>query len=316
MRYYSLELTPRGASTPSRVWTSYPGGVYDPQALEIEFDMPIMPATDSTAVTITLSGISLKDLTQVQQFAGMTLTLKGGMKAGFPLINPAQAGILVQGEVFQSFGNWEGTEMTLDFVVYPSIYTIENPGNMVLNWKSGQALGDALRQTLETAYPNTPLSINTSSDLVNSFDSPHYCATIEQLADFVRQYSTTNFNNPVTMAFQQGGITVNDATYTPKTVQLDFFDLIGQPTWIEVKKMVMKLVLRGDLTIGSIITMPKGLQNAPGIVTTTSDSLPSSEKYKSSFQGPFTVTALRHIGVFRSSDAGSWATIVQAIANG
>ena len=40
MRYYDLSLTKTGATTPYLRWTSHPKGVYDPGALNIEFDMP------------------------------------------------------------------------------------------------------------------------------------------------------------------------------------------------------------------------------------------------------------------------------------
>jgi hypothetical protein len=315
MRYYDLTITDTTSTTPYRQWTSYPNGQYDPQALDIEFDMPIMPANQSTAVTITIYGIALQDLNEATQFTGKTLTIKGGMKGGLPLENPAQAGLLVQGQIFQSYGTWVGTDMTLNLVVFPALYTIQNPGNMVVNWKAGATLGDSLKQTLATAYPNTPLSINVSSDLVNSHDIQHYCATLDQLGEFINQFTTGKFKNPVTMAAQQGMITVSDTTYTPNTVQLDFTDLIGQPTWIDVKKIQVKTVLRSDITIGSIVRMPQGLQNAPGFVTTSAAAMPSQVKYKSTFEGNFVIYEVRHIGSFRSSDAGSWATIFNCLVH-
>jgi hypothetical protein len=91
--------------------------------------------------------------------------------------------------------------------------------------------------------------------------------------------------------------------------------MIGQPTWIEPKLIQMKTVMRADLQIGSIITMPQGVQNAPGFVQTTNNSLPSSIKYQSAFQNNFQVREVRHIGNFRSSDAADWCTIFNCLAN-
>lgn len=315
MRYYDITVSDEETGKVYRQWTSYPNGQYDAQALDVEFDMPIMPANQSTAVTITIYGISLQDLNESTQFAKKTLTIKGGMKGGLPLENPAQSGLLMKGQIFQSFGNWVGTDMTLDLVVFPSLYTIENPGNMVVNWKAGTTLSDTLQQTLSVAFPNMPASININNDLVNNYDVVHYCSTLDQLGDFVNQFATGKFKNPVTMAAQQGMITVSDVTYTPKTVELDFNDLIGQPTWIDVQQIQVKTVLRSDITIGSIIRMPKGLKNAPGFITTNYQSLSAIEKYKSTFQNGFTVNSVRHIGSSRSSDAGAWATIFQAYQN-
>jgi hypothetical protein len=316
MRYYDITLTAAGATTPFREWTSHPNGVFDPGALEVEFDCQVTDyATAAQAFTVTIHGISLKDISQAQQFTGMQFSMKGGMQAGLPLANPKQAGLLVSGQVFQSFGNWEGTEMTLDLVVTPSAYTLDEPGNIVLNWASGQPLSQALQNTLSVAYPNVPLSINVSDQLVQSFVETHFCSTLQELAQCLQGVTNGYFlgadYDGVNITAQNGTIFVWDSSYTAPNIQLAFTDFVGQPTWIEPNVMIMKLVLRADLQLGTQITMPKGLQNAPGIVTTTQQSLPSSNNYQTAFQGAFQIIELRHIGSYRSPDGASWVTVAK-----
>lgn len=316
MRYYDLTLTAPGSTTPFRQWTSYPNGKYDSGALNIEFDMPVAPYhTPTGGGTVTVHGIALEDLSQAQQFAGMTLTLRAGMKAGFPLVNPSQAGLIVIGEVIQSFGNWEGTEQTLSLVIYPSKYTFDNLGNFSLNWPAGTPLSTALQQCLSTAYPNMPISMNISSSLVNSSDQPHVVGTLEELAGHIEQWTRDQFKNAVHITIQGGRILVYDDTYKPGAVQLNFTDFIGQPTWIDNFTMQIKTVLRADLEIGSIITMPKGLQNLPGFVGTSAPPNPANIKHQSIFQNSFQVNELRQVGNFRSSDAADWCTVFNCVAN-
>ena len=317
MRYYDLTITPEGSTTPFRRWTSHPNGVFDPGALNIGFDMPVLPyGTPAGGQSFSIEGISLEDLNQAQQFAGMTLKLSAGMKApGLPLINPSQAGEILTGYIFQSFGNWEGTEMTLDFVLYPSIYTDKNPGNFTLIWPQGEKLSDALLHCLQVPYPNIPISINISADYVNSYDIHHIGATLEDLASFVGDFTDKAFQNRVEIAIQRGKITAYDQTYTPNPVQLNFTDFVGQPTWIEPNIIQIKTVLRADLSLGDIVKMPEGLQNAPGVITTTGASLPSSIKYKSTFSNTFTITEVRQIGNFRSSDSANWVTVINCVTN-
>jgi hypothetical protein len=316
MRYYDLIITPDGSSTPFRRWTSYPNGSYDPCALNIEFDMPVLPYhTPSGGGTVTVHGIALEDLGQAQQFAGMTLTLRAGMKAGFPLANPAQAGLILTGSIIQSFGNWEGTEQSLDFVLNPSIHTFDNPGNFSLNWLQNQPLGDALKQTLSIVYPGMPISMNISPNLVNSFDQPHVVGTLEELAQQIEQWTRLVFQNPVKIAMQGGKIIVYDKTHSPGPIQMVFTDFIGQPTWIDNFIMQVKTVLRADLEVGSIITMPQGMRNGPGSVGTSPPPNPASIKNQSIFQNSFQVTELRQIGNSRSSDAADWCTVFSCVAN-
>ncbi|WP_231750642.1 hypothetical protein [Burkholderia seminalis] len=240
----------------------------------------------------------------------MTLELKAGMRTGLPLVHPAQAGMILKGLVYQCFGNWEGVNQTLDFVVLPGIYTSDNPGNFVLNWRAGTELSDALLQTLDVAYSNTPISINVSTNLVQNHDEIGVYDTLDQLAQVIGDISEGVFDNRVTIGVQAGKIIVYDTNYKPAPIQLAFTDFVGQPTWINVNTIQLKLVKRADLQMGSIVRMPEGLQNLPGFVTTTQTAYPSSIKYQTTFQNNFIVQELRQIGNFRAADATQWVTIV------
>lgn len=313
-RYYEMVITPKGSTTPFRTYTSHPNNIYDPAALNIEYDALVGPyGTPSGASTVTVYGIPLQDLTQAQQFAGMTLELKSGMRAGLPLVNPAQAGTILKGTIFQSFGNWEGVDQTLDFVVIPGIYTVDNPGNILLDWSAGMSLADALKQTFAIAYPGFAVSMNISGDLVQNHDEPHICGTLDQLAQIVGDITEGVFDNRVTIGIQAGQIIVYDGTYKPGPVQLNFNDFVGQPTWIGVNTIQTKMVARADLQMGAIVKMPQGLQNAPGYIKTNSGAYPSSIKYQTTFQNNFIISELRQIGNFRSSDAAQWSTIANCI---
>lgn len=328
MRFYEITLYPPGSTTAARTWTSFPGGQFDPGALNVEFDLTVAPyGTPIGGQSITIEGISIADLMQPQQFAprfvngalqpGMTLVLKGGMGKGLPLANPAQQGTLLKGQIWQAFGNWEGTEMTLDLVINPGGYDSKNPGNFVLNWQAGQPLGPALQNCLSVAYPGAPLTVNISDQLVQSHDDPHMCGTLEELAQHIQEVTNGQFLGPtypgVQITMQAGALSVFDSTWTPPTVQLNFSDLIGQPTWIDVNMLQIKLAMRGDLQIGTAVKMPTGLSGQAGQVLTSGNSLPSSMNYLTTFSGSFQIVEVRHIGNFRSGDGGAWVTVVNCV---
>lgn len=336
MRYYDLTLQQPGASKPLAHWTSYPNGPTgkpDPNALDIEFDIPVVgEAVPAGNHTLRIWGVPLQLLSDAYQFTGagapgdapempMNIVLKAGMGGGLPLENPKQIGVIAKGSVFQSFGNWVGTDMTLDLVINPTVYTFENPGNFMLNWRKGMELSDVLKQCLETAYngKNIPVTVNIANNIVANRDQLHFSATLEGLAQMVHDHTYDATNGPVSLVAQNGGIHALDASHNPKKVQLAFTDLIGQPTWIKPFTMQAKLVMRGDLQVGSIIEMPKGYPNAPGFATTTAAAFPSSPvspRYKPTFTQSFRIIEMDHIGVFRSTDAGEWATIVNAVQMG
>jgi hypothetical protein len=320
-RYYDMTVsTIATADAPSSMvkqWTSHPGGSFDPGAQNIEFDIIVTPySTPTGGQIIRIEGISLSDLQQAQEFTGLQFTLKAGMKSGLPLSNPLQANIITHGIIFQSFGNWEGTEMSLDFVVYPSSYNIDDPGNIVLNWSANTPLSTALNQCLSVAFPGVPLSINISPTLVLSHDEIGFYASLDGLAQTLDGITKAQ-GHQVFITLQNGSIQVFDDTYVPVPVQIQFVDLIGQPTWINPNIMQVKLIMRADIQVGGRIIMPQGMQSAPGLITTRAESLPSSLKYKTSFQGAFTIVELRQLGNFRSPDGASWSTVVNCqVLNG
>ncbi|MHB8914732.1 MAG: hypothetical protein ACYC4K_02845 [Thiobacillus sp.] len=297
--------TPRNARI-VKEWTTHPKGVYDPGAQNIMFDMLITPySTPTGGQTITIEGVSLNDLQNSVEFTGLQLQLSAGMKKGLPLANPAQSGFIAVGNIFQSFGNWEGTEMTLNFVVYPS--SLEN--NLFLFWEAGTSLASSLLDSLNTAFPLIKKNINISGNLVQSHNEYGAYASLDGFAQAVSGI-TAALGHEVYITFQNGVINVFDDTYQPPPIQLNFTDMIGQPTWIEPNIVQVKLVMRADISVGATVLMPVGMQSVPGQVMTIGNSLPSGLKYKSSFQGKFTVIEMRHIGNLRSSDGAQWSTIL------
>ncbi|HQT74087.1 MAG TPA: hypothetical protein PLX84_09105 [Acidiphilium sp.] len=336
MRYYDLTLTNPQTGAVVKHWTSHPNGQFDPGALNVMFD--IITSVGSIAVgaqSIIVEGISLADLGNAEQFGtvslpknkftpGCNISLKGGMKAGLPLANPAQAGPLTIGAVQQSFGNWVGTDMSLALVVVPTIYTHHTPGNFVLNWQKDEPLAAALQLTLQTVYPKAKITIKISPALVATRSDISFHGTFSQLARHVKSITEGTISATylgVEMAPVAGGFTVFDGTTTPATGSpqpvktLTFTDFIGQPTWIRPSHIQVKTVMRGDIHVGDLVKFPAGFENAPGFVQTTQASQPGYSRYKSIIQGQFFVAQVRHVGNFRDPDGGAWASIFNLVPN-
>lgn len=321
-RYYEVTVIDPADNLTIKKWTSEPlPGIFDPQAQNIDIDLLAYNyATPAGASTLSIEGVSIHDIGQAQMFTGMTVQVKGGMKKGLPLAKPAQSGVLLTGQVFQSFGNWEGTNMTLDFVFLASPYTFDQPGNFVLTCPKGTNLSGAIKQMLSVNFPTSNVVINLDPNRVYGYDLHHVAHTLEQASDFLREISKGQFGltDPgiqVTMT-GAGNFYVYDYTQPSNPFALDFNDFVGQPVWIAPYKIQMKLVLRADLSVGTLIKLPSNIKNLPGIVTTQPASLPSYNKYSSVFQGNFYITSLRHVGNFRSPAGENWVTILEAVFAG
>lgn len=306
MRYYNIVL---GGG---KQYTSFPNGATDPGALNIVLDAPVTGAANPiNSAYIQIWGISLQDISQASNLNNQTIQVYGGFQAGLPLANPAQAGLLVQGYVFQAFGNWIGTDMTLDIVINAGPGPKGQQVNLTHNWPKQMPMSTSVKNALSVAYPGIPVNVNISPNLVLNHDEPGFYRNITQFATYIKQVSKDIMNsstyNGVNIVFNNNTINVFDNTMpTSKTTAILYQDLIGQPTWIDAPNIQVKCAMRGDLSVGNMITLPQTLVN------NTQQAQSSLVNQSLSFQGSFQIQSLRHIGNFRQPDAASWVTVIDA----
>lgn len=324
MRYYDLSIIQPSATKPQfSISTKLKNGGNNPSPLQVNWDIPVAPYnTPVGGQAITVQGIGLfQDLSQTKQYAGGLLTLRGGMQQpGLPLANPNQAGIITVGYVFQVFANWAGTQMDLDFVVLPSPYSMDSPGQIEFSCDKGGDVVASIINTLKLAYPQYKVVSTVPSSIISIRDLDGFYHTLEQFSADIQRLTNSLSNGAsqvlvtiqkgVVQIYQVGGAQpVAGAIQADRSeVHLDFKDLIGQPTWIRPNVVQVKCVTRADMQVGTTVYMPVTLQNAPGNVQILATSLPSSEKYESAFKGKFSVLELRHTGNSRGLDQDAWIT--------
>ncbi len=303
-----------------KVYSSFVNGVFDPAALNVEIDIPIGAYASPLGYgTVMIEGIALKELSNASDFAGLVFTMYAGMSKGLPLANVAQQGLILSGLIYQSFGNWQGTEMSLNFVIAPSVYSYDNPGDLVLNWIANTPLVSALETCLSNAYKNTPIN---KPIMIDNYILPHdengIYHSLEQFASFIYN-KTTKINQDgtviqgVNISIQGGEINIFDSTTATTPVHILFTDLIGQPVWIATNQIQLKLVMRGDLNIGGTLILPAQIQNVPGLVLTSANAYPSQTKDVMNFNGLFKIIEMRHTGNYRSPQGDAWITTVSCL---
>lgn len=308
MRYYRIEID--GGTT---VFTSYLNGQNLRGALQVELDIPVAPmhSPDSAGAFVKIWGIPLSMISQSQDLNNKTIKVYGGFQKGLPLANPQQAGLLVQGYIFQAFGNWQGTDMSLDLVIVPGVPPPPNtpansPKNISLNWKKGQPATDAVKTALTTAYPGYKITTNLNGSLVAPEDQPGIYTAVTAFAEWLHGASRSVINQPnyhgARIMFDGNTITVSDQPNSTTPKQINFVDLIGQPTWIQAPSIAFKCAMRADIQVGDLVLMPKTL------ITNTQQAQSSLYNQKAAQQGTFMVTSVHHFGNFRQHDAYSWVT--------
>ena len=311
MRYYNIVITDPATSSVIKRWTSLSAtGAVIPGALNIEMDFPVYNFDASNgAAYLKVWGISIQDISQSFDFRGKTISVYAGMSKGLPLANKSQSGLILSGTINQSFGNWQGTNQSLDFYITQEFGSPDSPKNIVLTWKKGVPLDEVIKIALNIGFPDYLPKINISPNLVLGQDEVGYFQSIGQFSQYIKNISTNIINLPdyagVNISVKDKIFIVEDGTTQTTPKEIVFTDLIGQPTWINFGAIQFKAVMRADLHVNDYIKMPNGM------VTTTQQSY-SNLRNKSAFSGVFKISELRHVGNFRQQDANSWVTVVNA----
>lgn len=348
MRYYSLHIT--DPKTGQSIVPNSSGGftrgtgatfssiaklpmtgqiVNDPGALNLELDIPVSQlAKPQGAARLKIWGVGLQSLGQASQLAGMNVQLSAGMRPGLPLANASQAGLILKGVIFQAWGNWETTNQTLDMTILPGAVgttasIFDKP--IAFSWPAGTLLADAILAALQAALPGFKYEIKIFGNLTLPNNEQGFYANPSQWAGYILGLTQPlgtqllGFNYPGVQIVATGDtIYVFDGTQPgPKNVQLNFQDLIGQPTWSSGTEIQFNTVLRADIGVGNTVKFPAGIL-APYALTSPAVVAPGSAtpvNSKIAFQGTFTVTEAHHMGNFRDPDGLSWVTAFTAAYN-
>jgi len=323
-RYYRIEVSPQSGAGLTATWTNRVNGKLDLGAQMVEFDIWATAADQPASLgSVRIWGPSQKQVSQASDFNGSAIKVYAGMQNGLPLASAAvsdnQQGLILSGQIWQAFGNNQGINQTLDFVIVPlgSPGTQDEPANISFVWAKGDKMADMIRAVLSQAAPDQKLDININDGLVLTQDEHGTYQTLTQFARYVRGVSTDIIKGNyagVSIVPQNGTIRVFDGTATKLSenpISINGRDMIGNATWLRAFMVQFSAVMRADLQVGNAITFPRYI--ASQAVTTASSE--SNARSSSAFQGSWTIMNVRQIGNSRAPDANSWITTVQAYSN-
>jgi len=327
-RYYRVEIgpevaTPIGGAQASNnagaVFTNRVNGKCDTGAQTLEMDVQVTQfATPAGQAWVRIWGPSLQQISQASDFNGAPIRVYAGMQDGLPLATSEvpQAGLIVSGMVYQAFGNWQGINQTLDFVIsVDGGATQDSPAPLSFLWNKGEPLAPVLQQTLSSAYPKYQIKVNISPDLKLPQDESGVYQTLEQFARYIQKVTQPIIGGSYTgvnITLRDNVIIADDGTQNvADTVELLAQDLVGQPTWLGAFTVQFSTVMRADLDVGRKVKFPA----VAGLQAITSANSQSNARSKSAFQGTWTIVYIRHVGNSRAPEAQNWISVFQAFSN-
>ncbi|WP_337049952.1 hypothetical protein [Serratia fonticola] len=327
MRYYRIEITDSNgkrltdAAGNEFFWDSStnPAG-----ALNVSLDLPVMAEDVNVGGgMVIIGGLPLSMLSQSVNLWLATITIEAGFKPGLPLASAQpMPGMIVQGQIWNPYGNWEGTQQTLNLVVNPSS-SLDDTGKpiaLAFDGKRGEKLADVLRRCLTKGYPKKKINIDIHHNLVLAEDMPALPFNkLSDLARMIKDNTPGMLNIPgysgVQIVTQSGQINVFDSSSQPSDHRVILpQDLIGQPTWNGFNQVSFKTPLRADLRVGDRISLPQNIVDGPASLLALSSAQSfSQQQTQVNFSGQFYVSSMRHIGEYRNPSGTAWVTTFDVV---
>ena len=315
MRYYDITISNPDTKKVIRTFSTLKtNGDYNPSGLRAYFDLPANNYAQLAGNGIVrLWGVSYEDLTHTQDLNNALISISVGMSQGLPLAKPQQKGLVFSGYVWQAFGNWQGTEITLDLIV-SNLTSSEQAANLTFTCAKGANIKNSIVQTLKNAYGKQGYTVDgesqLSSTLIAKQDLFGQYQNIVQFA--TAMYALGKSLNPDPTYPSVNITTVGtvfylwDSTKQSLIKNIEFTDMIGNATWSAQGLISFKTVMRADLAVNQYIQMPKSSNviNVPNSFSQFRNNV--------SFPNKFNIYSLRHLGDSRQPDADSWCTVVQA----
>jgi len=319
MRFYQITIIPVDG-LPQIYTTQSALGLYgNSSALKVELDIMQAPQHKPQQMgLVKIKGVAYEDISTASNLNGAIIQIRLGMSLGLPLSSsqPQPPRLVIDGVVLQAFGNWQGTDVSLDLIVGPPSYAnnVQNPANIIWNWLPNQSMAEAIEIALKPVFPIAPIYTNISPDLVNT-RLVNACTAYPDLTSFAKMIRRISLDiNPV--PFYQGvqidfnatGINVFDNTIpSPNLTLLQWSDLIGSITYISNNEISIKVVMRGDINLGDYIQVPMG---SP-LFLVPSTNPENFYKNLVPWMGVYIVGEVHHMGNSRQADANSWVTVLK-----
>jgi hypothetical protein len=196
---------------------------------------------------------------------------------------------------------------------------LTKPLNIIHNMMENMPLSSAIQQTLSTAFPQLKMKINISPQLKLNYQDAGVYQNLEQYAGYILNLSRSIMGAKnylgVHMSVDNGVMNIWDGTGFSASDNLSAIDLIGQPTWVDVNTVEIKVVMRGHLALNDKLIIPTGtLINFAGPAGIVSQS--SQQRSNITFEGMYiSITKITHIGDFRNPDGNYWCTVIRGLAS-
>ena len=275
--------------------------------LAISFSIQNYKAGETVDSQITLHNVPVYYLGQYANLYNKRIFLQAGMR-GTPQngLNPPLQDIIASGYISSVIGQPNGTDRQMTIIFQKTKNS--TPGEFTLSIKEGMTPDSQILAAFQTVTGGgEPIRI------IDTLPSPKAIyAKVKTVNDIAKVLQTIGLDLQETaLGYRQ----VRAKQPTPSKVkQIQVSDLIGQPYAVNTAEVMIPMWLRGDFSLGDIVTF------SPKIFFTSQslESLRDARQIgaKSLFGGQYIVTNIQHDGSLYEPSGAAWATTLRCTKAG
>lgn len=276
-------------------------------ALRIAFDLRTYTTSDLQGAMLSLYNLPQSFYQNQSQLIDKRIELYAGFAQDSQLlkrleIKPVMNTLLVSGYISNTIGDYANAK--IDFIISSSpVKTRDKTKGVLFELKKGDSVKQKIKQTLSKLYTMSQINIGGLE-----------CVAVENQTKTI--YSSLDLNEIATayncviytdfQGFFIGDLNPKSGESSP--IEIAQNEIVGNPTYSNYSTINLTLLMRGDLKIGSVISIPTKLF---ATVTPTTTYITNSPK--SFIVGKFLVTKIWHIGDSTNENPQSWVTNLNAV---
>lgn len=278
----------------------------NPYAPRITFDFRQFEGNEIPNSIVSVFNVGISFLGDLKKFEGKKFELYAGIKNQTILkkagVSEIKNNLIGYGYIATASANPNlGKENQINFLLRPS--SVVSDKVFLLEIEKGDLLKDKLKQAIQSIYLESIVEIGGLS-IQSKVKEKIKIAGISDLTPFL-------VKNKLRIFRTTKGFLICDDNYKAQGRILNPQDFLEKPSQIRTATIQLSLHMRGDLQIGSIITIPAKI-----FATIPPQTKFILAKPNSYIQGTYKIIKIWHMGDSRGIGAQSWATNIEAIKEG
>lgn len=276
-------------------------------ALRITFDLRTYTNIETQGAIISVYNLPQSFYQNQSQLVDKRIQLYAGFSPTSQLlrrleIKPVLNTLLLSGYISNTIGDYPNNKIDLIISSTP-IKTQDKTKGVLFDLKKGESVKQKIKSALKSLYPLSQVNIGgiESVAVENMIKTLYSNSDLNDIAATYGILIYTDFQG-----FYIADRNPKGSEFPP--IEISQNEIVGNPTYADFSTINLTLLMRGDLKLGTLISIPTAI-----FATVSPNQNYIVNAPRSFISGKFLITKIWHIGDSANENPQSWVTNIQAV---